>query len=131
MPEHTFGKAERLCRKKLISSLFAGGESFARHPVRIVWSEQVLPEPVPCQVTVSVPKKNFKRANKRNLLRRRVKEAWRLNKHLLYPVLEAQGKQLAILFIYQGKDIFEYASIEKRMKEVIKKMIQHYTVSGE
>jgi len=63
---------------------------------------------------VSVPKKSFKRAVKRNLLKRRIRESWRRQKHLL----TAEGN-LDILFMYSVKDVLSYDEIYAAMGQII------------
>jgi ribonuclease P protein component len=116
-----FPKRERLCRKKTIGLLFGGGgESFARHPVRFVWKVLPLAEPVTLQVAFSVSKKNFKRAHQRNLLKRRLREAWRLHKGRLEAHVAAQGGQAAFMVIFQGKEEADFATIEKKMADCVR-----------
>ena len=71
---------------------------------------------------VSIPKKRFKRAVKRNKLRRRIKEAFRLNKSLLNIPLETAGKTIDMAVIYLDKEVQPYAFLEKRMKEMLQKL---------
>ena len=80
-----------------------------------------LPVQYPVQVAVSVSKKNFKRAVMRNLLKRRMREAYRLNKEILYNVF-GKDEQLAVMFIYAGREEKEYELIEKSMKQALLKL---------
>ena len=72
----------------------------------------------PVQFTVSVAKKNFKSAVARNRIKRKVREAWRLNKHWLYKKLEKTEGQFAFMVIYTGKEDLPYEEIEKAMKNI-------------
>lgn len=77
-----------------------------------------LPVQYPVQAAFSVSKKNFKRAVMRNLLKRRMREAYRLNKEIVYQVF-GMGGQLAVMFIYAAREEKEYELIEKSMKQAL------------
>lgn len=119
-PKFTLSKAERLSGKNNIDLLFTQGHSFVVFPFRIVYTFLTASQQESrAAMFVSVPKKKFKRAVKRNLIRRRVKEAYRLNKHLLLPVLEEQNLHVAIAFLYLDREVREYHSIESKIKELL------------
>ena len=73
----------------------------------------------PAQFTVSVPKKKFPKAVTRNRIRRQVREAWRLNKHRLYRVLEEEEGQIVLLVIYVALEELPYPEIERRLDIVL------------
>lgn len=110
-----FPKSERLHGQKQIEELFSKGTSFTIPPLRIVYLKKLQDSSVPNQVLVSASKKNFKRAVDRNQLKRRMREAYRLNKH----VLEDSLKEfyLVIGYIYVGKEIASYQEIEEKLKQ--------------
>lgn len=119
----TFTKGERLSSYKEIQSLMKGGKTFFHYPFKIVYSfpgtetlQSLSSGERSSAIIVSVPKRNFKRAVKRNLLKRRIRESYRLNKMLLSA---PQGCVAHILFVYISKDIMEFSHIEKRMKEAL------------
>jgi ribonuclease P protein component len=122
MERFTLKKDERLCSHKLIESLFASGESFLIYPIKVVYKKTTLAVPVPVQTTFAVSKRNFKRAVKRNLLKRRMREAYRLNKPGFYTAINARELQLAIMFVYIGKDTSDFTTIEKAMISALKKI---------
>ncbi|WP_276499835.1 ribonuclease P protein component [Pontibacter litorisediminis] len=110
---YTFSKEEHLCSKRLISLLFAKGSSFNLYPLRFVYyTPQDLP-PGQTQVLVSVSKRYFKRAVDRNRLKRQMREAYRLNKHLLSQQPEQAPCLLGILYI--GKEKKSFHSIQKKL----------------
>ncbi|MBN2636193.1 MAG: ribonuclease P protein component [Prolixibacteraceae bacterium] len=119
---YSFIKKERLCSKKVIDKLFTEGESFLVFPLKFVFLKTALSSDFPVQAGFSVGKKVFKKAVQRNLLKRRMREAYRLNKHDLY--INIEDKQLALFIIYIGKSIIEYKPINDAMKKGIKKLVK-------
>jgi ribonuclease P protein component len=118
--KETFNKAERLCSKKEIEALFKNGKSFYCFPFVVVWSFANSPIPFPAQVAFSVSKKGFKLAVTRNLIKRRMREAWRKNKFLLYDFLSASEKSVVFTIIYKESSVTDYIIIENGTKELIK-----------
>ena len=119
----TFKKEERLTSKKVIDQLFASGRSMFIYPFRVLYLASLPENEYPAQVVFSVPKRSFKQAVKRNLLKRRMREAYRLNKQHFYRNLQEQNKKLSIIFIYVEKEIKEYAVIEKGMIKAMKQLV--------
>jgi ribonuclease P protein component len=110
---YTFTKEERLCNKRLIDSLFHSGSSFLCYPFKVSWAVNDEP-PMPAQVLFAVPKKRFKHATDRNTIKRRMREAYRLNKQeQLYNILG--DKKLILALTYVGKEIESSELIHKRM----------------
>ncbi len=116
-----FRKAEKLCSRKVISSLFENGESFFAHPFKVIWMFDGPIQKFPARLAISVPRKTFKKAVQRNRIKRLVREAWRHNKHELYAFLEQENFQLVIMMIYNGKDIPEYEKLTENIRTVISK----------
>ncbi|OAQ40579.1 ribonuclease P protein component [Pedobacter psychrophilus] len=113
---NSFKKEERLCNKKLLATLFNNGSSFLLYPYRVTWqfSKSALGL-FPVQIVIGVPKKRFNHSVDRNLLKRRMKEAYRLNKNLkLYPYLIDSNFNLILGLNYVGKEILDYAFIQKK-----------------
>ena len=120
---HTFSKAERLCSKKLIERLFGGeGKSFPAFPLRVVYmplTEEEMAADV--SILVSVPKKRFKRAVKRNRVKRQVREAYRRNKHILTEALAAQevAPRMALAFIWVDGKLHPSVEVEQKVKKLL------------
>lgn len=123
MQGFTLHKEDRLCSQKMIGELFTSGESFLSYPLKVVFLKTVLPETLRVQAAFTVSKRNFKRAVKRNLLKRRMREAYRLNRTEFCTEIAAKELQISIMFVYIGKDIAEYAPIEKAMISAFKKVL--------
>lgn len=119
----TFQKSERLCSNKIITSLFEEGNIFYTRLFRVVWSTAQVQGSFPAQAAFSVAKKGFRLAVTRNLLKRRMREAYRKNKHLLYDFLAGQNRGMVFVVIYKENYIAEYREIEIAMKEMIEKLI--------
>lgn len=122
---YTFKKEERLCSKKLIERLFAGGnKSFPSFPLRVVYMA-LEPEETTADasILISVPKKRFKHAVKRNQVKRQVREAYRHHKHILLDAIQAleQPKKLVLAFIWLDTKIHTTEEVEYR----VKKLLQH------
>lgn len=119
--DFSFDKAERLCSKKIMDKLFTEGKTIFVFPVKIVYLESSLLSKFPVQAAFTVGKRNFKRAVQRNLIKRRMREAYRLNKNKFYD--DIGEKQVAVFFIYTGKTILEYRQIDSSVKKGLKKLL--------
>ena len=119
---NTLHKAERLNRKKVIEKMFAGGSrSFSLFPLRVVCLP-VEELDVPVSVLVSVSKRRFKRAVKRNRVKRLIREAYRLNKQPLLEAVQRSGCRLAVAFIYLSDRLFDFSLIADRMQLALQRM---------
>ena len=116
-----FPKNERLCSKKLIDSLFSKGKSIFLYPYRIKYLSTSQVDIKNNQFLVTVPKKIFKRAVDRNLIKRRVREAYRLNKSTNLKSREPK-EYLLIAYIYVAKEILDYDKIESKLIESLKRL---------
>jgi ribonuclease P protein component len=120
LPALTFKKKERLCSKKIIDALFTEGSSFLCYPVKVVWMYAELPTGSNAQAAFTVSKKLFRGAVQRNRIKRRMREAYRLNKHLLTNLSDKH--QVALFFILISKAEPEYKQVETAIGKAIKKL---------
>lgn len=109
--KHTFHKSEKLCGQITIDHLYAHGKRFVSWPLRVTY----LPCSDQTQVLIWAPKSLFKHAVDRNHLRRLMREAYRLNKH----ILTDKGVHMQIAFNYIDKEQQPYAVIEKAMRKAL------------
>lgn len=117
---YTFKKEEKLCNKRSIDDLFHTGSSFLCYPFKVSWCFAAQPQRFPAQIVFSVSKRRFKHAVDRNLVKRRMREAYRLNKQqLLYNSVLAADRQILISVGYIGKDIVDYTVVEKKMQRLL------------
>lgn len=114
-----FTKAERLSSKKEITALFNEGKSFAISHIRVVYRFLPKQEGRPNAILVSVPKKYFKHAVDRNLLKRRIREAYRLNKELL----QSMPARVEFMLLYQKRRIATFAEIEEIVKKALERIL--------
>lgn len=89
-------------------------------PLRVVYLPVEEKMAAPVAMMVSVPKKKFKRAVKRNLIKRQVREAYRVRKYELIDPLTESGMGMLIAFLYIDKGIHPFATIEKAMTKAIR-----------
>lgn len=115
--DFTFDKTERLCSKKALDDLFSGGKSKSAFPVKVIYKSSSYESAFPARVVFIVPKKKHRRANKRNTIRRRMREVYRLHKHTLYESLA--DKKLDIMFVYLSTEVSEYQQIETVMRSLM------------
>lgn len=114
-------KSERLHSFGAIRRLFQEGQGGFVYPFRYVLYVEPS-EQSEVSILFSTPKKYHKRANKRNLLRRRMREAYRLNKQMLTSALGAVRVEMAI--VYTTKTVHDYKSIENGVKKILQKVVE-------
>ena len=116
---NTFSKEERLCGTKSIDRLFASGNSFISYPLRIVYilDDEADSNQQSISVLISVSKRKFKRAVKRNRVKRLIREGYRLNKSEYFDLLHTNNKSLDIAFLYLKDELPTFSEIEKSIKK--------------
>jgi len=128
VPKKPFGlpKAYRLKRQKLFDKISAEGDSVYVYPFKLFYVETPLPEDVPYQVAFGVSKKKFKKAVRRNRIKRLMRESFRLEQNLL-----PQDKSLALLIVYVSKEEEKWDFIRRRMRKLLEKLAQKLNGDGQ
>jgi len=119
-----FKKVERLSRYSLIRKLFAEGSSFHLSPFRVTWLRMESDFSQHAQVMLSVPKHNIREAATRNLVRRRMRESYRLNKQILYEPLVKKQQKLLLCFTFTAKEILSFAEIQVKIILLLQRLIK-------
>ena len=117
-----FKKEERLCSKATIEALYANGKSVAAYPLRAVYLPLEADEKAPAaSILIAVSKKRFKHATDRNLVKRRLREAYRLNKHILVDALHAQEtpQKMALAFIWLDSKRHDTREVTQKVKKLL------------
>jgi len=128
--KYGFGKEERLCSRKEITRLFEEGNSFFSYPFNLIWIKSDKKLPCPAQLAISVSRKSFKKAVTRNRIKRLIREAWRLEKVVLYEYLKQHSICLIVTLIYVGNDVPDPGELRAKVEELISNFLLHLDVSG-
>ena len=116
-----FPKNQKLCSRKAIELLFKKANNISEEPLQFIWNLEEKRD-VQTKTMIIVPKKKVKLANKRNELKRKIKEAYRLQKHDLEFVLKQNNKQLNLAIIYQAQEIYNYNVLAKKINVLLKRL---------
>ena len=117
-----FPKNQKLCNEKAIERLFENGKSLTEKPFRIIYNIDNNNEDVFLKALIVVPKKRVRLASDRNVIKRRVKEAYRLQKSELEKYLKSNNHQLILAIIYQKHEILDYKLIEVKIKLLLSRL---------
>lgn len=115
--QYTFEKKERISSRTEISLLFEKGKGFIACPFRVVYIEQQPSSGAKASVLISVPKRKFKLAVKRNRIKRLVRECYRLNKTDFLNCMEENKTGLLIAFLFTGNEMPKYSAVESAVKK--------------
>jgi len=127
--ERKFRKAEKLRSHKRVEQLFDKGYSLQVKKLRVYWLRTYDNDPFPVKVILTVSKKKFRRAIHRNLVRRRMREAYRILKPALYTFMQRRSITIDLAIIYTGDPIPTYADIRDNMEQIINRIRMYYEES--
>lgn len=120
--DYKLNKTEKLTSRTAIERLFGEGKSLMAFPLRAAYRLRE-PGDAPVQFLISIPKKRIRRAVNRVLLRRRTREAYRLNRReLLTPTLLQQGIGVDIAFVYLDNTPAPYSVINEKMTSLLQRI---------
>lgn len=121
---NSFPKKEKICSKLTFQELLDANQSIFCYPFKCYFRFAELSEEQSCnQFAVTVPKRSFKLAVDRNLLKRRTREAYRLLKYKLNPITLDKNQTIALLFVYVAKERIDYATIENSVTQILGQVI--------
>lgn len=121
-----FPKSRKLCGETTVDRLFREGSGFSRFPLRVVYivNDQPREGEAPLRMMVSVGKKRFKRAVKRNRVKRLVREAWRLRMADVEAAMsEANVRGLHVAFVFLSGELPSFADVDAAMSKAIDKLV--------
>ena len=125
---NTLGKQERLKSKKLIEKLYAEGDSVKTFPLRMMYVQTAHTSDFPCQVGVSVAKRNYKLAVDRNRLKRLMRETYRLQKQIVYNNLD---EPYVFMISYIGREEIKYEDLYLKMEKLLTLFIDKVKVKAD
>lgn len=122
-----FPKYERICKENDIQSLFEKGTGFSSYPFRVVYLfRRVEDVPPTCRLLISVSKKRFHHAFKRNRVKRLMRESWRKNKAPLYELCERDNISVDVALIYKATVIHSYNEMFNKTRKAVSDIVNRY-----
>ncbi len=128
---YSFTKTEKLCNRKTIELLFAGGNSFFIAPFKVLWSVDNKIAAAAVQVVMIVPKRNFRNAVTRNRIKRIMREAYRLHKEALCNSLSGKSISFSVAIIMTGRKVPDFKECEQIIMLILQRLQQeHEKIAG-
>ena len=111
--KYSFNKAEKLTDLRVIKQLFESGKSFNAYPLKLIVTENKSDTDTPFKILIVAPKRNLNLAVHRNKVKRQLREAYRLNKSIIYSI-DLNNKKYNLAFIYLAKTLVPYHQINEK-----------------
>ncbi len=132
MAKEGFPKYERICKENDIQVLFDEGQGFSVYPYRVIYLfRRDESRPVTCRLLVSVSKKRFHHAFKRNRVKRLMREAWRKNKAPLYEICQKDNISVDVALVYTATVIHSYEEVFTKTQKAVKEIVKRYSSNHE
>ena len=122
--KHTYPKAERLKSLLVLDKAFSEGSNIKAFPILARHTSSNHDAEVPFQVATTVSKRRFRKAVSRNRIKRLMREAWRIEKHLLEANWKPGDQKKALVLIYVGKDIPTFAECSHTIKKIVNVLLK-------
>lgn len=130
MSDHTYNREKKLKSRKAIQDIFAKRNGIHSFPILLFWRIDNEATQSNLQVGVSVSKKKFKNAVDRNHVKRKMREAWRLNQHKLDQFVHENEISLQIMFVFTGHKLEDANKCETSIKILSKKAIKSLPITN-
>ena len=128
MAKEGLPKYERICKENDIQALFDKGVGMSVYPYRVIFLfHHDESRPVTVRLLVSVSKKRFHHAVKRNRVKRLMREAWRRNKAPLYEICERDNISVDVALVYTATVIHSYEEMLEKTKKAVQEMVKRYS----
>ena len=121
----SFGKEYKLCRRKLIDGVFKTGKVIKQYPFVVHFLEVDEKLEAPFQVTISAPKRNFRKAHDRNRIKRLMRETIRFNKMILEDKISKSQKNIIMFMVYTSKEEIPFNTLMKKNELLFEQIIKH------
>lgn len=127
-----FPKYERICKENDVAALFDKGKGVSAYPYRMIYLfRKDESSPATCRLLISVSKKRFHHAFKRNRVKRLIRESWRKNKAPLLEICEKDNISVDVALVYTATVIHSYDEMFDKTKKAIHELVKHYQKSHE